>query len=160
MSFLWIFWNPILFIVNYQYVGGIVNKKILIIYILSGVIFLQFQNCAQTSESFDNELDSIVDGIDPISVGQISFPQEKVSTLIDQTNVVIGICEQSGALISWKLVTSNQEVIERGMAECHLGSFEINLTLQEQIYCDKELSLKAALGAKASSEIIIETLCN
>ena len=90
---------------------------------------------------------------------QISFPQNKVAAYVNQSVVADGLCDQSGALIGWKLINSEDEVIERGLAECDLGAFTIQLGNQWQNYCGETLIVQAALGAQASSNIEIEANC-
>ncbi|MEM7646590.1 MAG: hypothetical protein AAF203_06760 [Pseudomonadota bacterium] len=137
------------------------RKKLLAAYLFMGLLLLQFQNCAQTAENFDQELEtgSPVDVIDQVNVGDISFPQNKVSAYVDQQNVVIGVCDQSGALISWKLMDEEGELVERGLAECQQGAFEVALGDGLEGHCDENLELRAALGAKASSKTEVETYC-
>ena len=132
----------------------------LFFYILTGIMLVHFQNCAQEmNQDSPVEVGSPVDVIDPINVGDISFPQSKVEAFSNQENVVLGICEQNGALISWKLQSQDETLIERGLAECQLGAFEIELGDQWQDYCDQDLQLTANLGAKASSEALVEAIC-
>ncbi len=126
---------------------------------------MQYQNCAPSSETLDPSLqaDSTisaeVDVIDQINVGDISFAQSKVSAFMNEKVVILGVCGQSGSLISWTLVDSNGEFIERGLAECDLGSFEVALSDSWEGHCNDNLNLRAALGAKASSETTVEAVC-
>lgn len=135
----------------------------LIVYLLLGLTMVQYQNCAPGGEVLDQQ--SIneklpVDGIDSVNVGEISFPQNKVAFYIHENAVVSGVCDQSGALISWKLKNSQDEVIERGLAECSLGSFSVELSDRWESYCDDNLTIEAALGAQAQSNIQVEANCN
>ncbi len=126
---------------------------------------MQYQNCAPSSETLDSSLQveqtdgAQVDVIDSINVGDLSFAQTKVSAFLDENVVVMGVCGQNGSLISWNLQAANGDVIERGLAECDLGSFEVALSDSWQGHCDQNLSLKAALGAKANSETTVEAFC-
>ena len=133
--------------------------KLVFSYMLLGLALIQYQNCAPTNESLEQEAGSPVDVIDHISVGAISFPQTKVSAFMDQSVVVDGVCDQSGALISWKLFDSSGQLVERGLAECDLGSFSVQLSSQWQNYCDDTLQLEAALGVDASSTTQVEANC-
>ncbi len=145
--------------------GEILRYKLYALYILLGFTLVQYQNCAPSSETLDSSLQiedagaTPVDSIDQVNVGAISFAQNKVSAFLDQNVVVMGVCGQSGSLISWTLVNANGEFIERGLAECDTGSFEVALSDSWQSYCDQDLSLKAALGAKATSETVVEAYC-
>ncbi len=120
---------------------------------------LQYQNCAPTPQAVDSAGESYADVIDQVNVGEISFPQTKVAAFMDESVTVAGLCAQSGSFISWKLTDVKGDVIERGLAECELGSFQVTLGDQWQGYCDQDLNLKAALGAKSSSEAIIQAYC-
>ncbi len=121
---------------------------------------MQYQNCASSNEALqENPSDSSVDVIDQVNVGDISFAQTKLLAVANESIVVSGVCAQKGSLISWSLKDPNGEVIERGLSECELGSFQVALSDDWHGFCDQDLRLKAALGAKASSEAIIETYC-
>jgi hypothetical protein len=134
--------------------------QLLIIYFFLGLLLVQYQNCAPNPESLEQIYsDTRVDGIDPVQVGEISFPQTKVAAFINENVTVLGVCGQEGSLISWTLKDDVGEPIERGLSECHLGSFEVALSDQWQGHCDKDLNLSAALGAKAASETTVETYC-
>ena len=130
-------------------------------YLLFGLILVQYQNCAPRGENFAEESELTQPNvIDNVSVGEISFPVTKVSAFMDQNVSVVGVCEQSGSLISWTLSDASGEHIERGLAECDLGSFEVALSDEWQNFCGETLNLKAALGAKSSSVMQVEANCN
>ena len=134
------------------------SRKAIFIYLGIGFILLNFQNCAQTSEEF-NEGASFVSSIDPVDVGALSFPKEKLLAYSDQSNHFNGLCEQSGALIRWSLETPSGDLIEGGLAECDQGVFSVSLGDQWLHHCDQDLFLQAQLGAKASSKTLVETVC-
>lgn len=121
---------------------------------------IQYQNCAP-AQNFDPDFEvaSNVGVIDNIDVGAISFPQEKLSINFEDQVEALGICEQTDAIISWNLTDRGGSVIERGFAECDKGVFVVSLGDEWKKSCDDILILKAALGAKASSEIRLETIC-
>lgn len=129
------------------------------IYILLGVVLTQYQNCAPSAEVLNQDTGLPVTGIDQVSVGEISFPQQKVLAFTNDQLIVSGVCDQAGALISWKLVDSSEGIIDRGLAECELGSFSVDLTDRWENYCGDELELRAFLGSKASSQTVIESNC-
>ncbi len=141
--------------------GNKKSIKVTIAFILLGFGLLQYQSCAPANENFDQdqELSTPVSGIDVINVGQISFPQSKVSAFMNQQLNVIGLCEQSDSLIGWKLKTPDNQLIERGLAKCELGSFEVQLSDSWESLCGVPLKLEAALGTEAQSEIIVEGSC-
>jgi len=121
---------------------------------------VQYQNCAP-AQNFDTDLEvaSDVGVIDQVSVGAISFPQEKLSINFEDQVEALGICEQTGAIISWRLTDGDGSAIELGFSECDKGVFVVSLGEEWKQFCDETLTLKAALGAKASSEIKLETIC-
>lgn len=124
---------------------------------------VQYQNCAPSGESFDQitgEMDGAVDSIDAVDPGPISFAQSKVFALADESLSVAGICGQSGAMISWSLKDQGGQAVQRGLAECELGSFNVEISADLNGFCDQDLQLSAALGAKAHSEAVIEASCN
>ena len=154
------------------------GKRVALILSL-GFILLQYQNCSSVpSHLLNNNVAFANDSgmgkadinpddegqqvgvIDPVSVGPISFPQTEVS--VEQENeslTFIGVCEQNGSMIGWKL-SQGDELIERGLATCETGSFEITVSHSWQDYCGEDgLTLSAALGAKASAEIHISNPC-
>jgi hypothetical protein len=146
--------------------GGNMNKKGIVLFILFGFIMMQYQNCAPPAQNFDDsssvsEADDINTGIDSVDVGGVYFPQEKVTASDEGEAVqVIGACDQTGALISWTLKSQDGSLIERGLAECDTGSFNVELSDEWKKFCDESLYLKASLGAKASSETEVEPICN
>ena len=124
---------------------------------------MQYQNCAPSNEIVDSNqtvTPGSVDVIDQVQTGGISFAQSKVDAFNDEQLTVMGVCEQSGSLISWRLHDSNGNVIEKGLAECDLGAFEVALTEDWSNHCDEQLQLSAALGADAASETLVEAICN
>lgn len=143
------------------------RKKILIFYAVLGIAIMQYQNCAPNTQTLDDSVhqespipDGMNDGIDQVRMGEISFQQSKVSAFAQDELSVYGVCEASGALIGWKLLDINDQVVDRGLAPCDQGVFEVALDDKWKSYCDEDLLLKASLGASAKSETIIETLCN
>lgn len=147
--------------------GERLRYKLYFLYILLGGALVQYQNCAPNSQSLDSSslsadvsgAGSSVDVIDQVVVGDIAFAQSKVSAELNQNVVVSGVCGQAGSLISWSLLDSSGEVIERGLAECDLGGFDVELSDQWQGYCNQDLTLKAALGAKAETVVTVQALC-
>ena len=144
------------------------KTKGLVPFLLLGLVLLQYQNCAQPGQNFDQDIevqevsseDGVNSAINPVEVGGVYFPQEKVVASGDEEQVsVVGACDQSGALISWTLKNRDGSLIERGLSECDQGSFVIDLSDEWQKHCDDSLYLKASLGAKASSETEVEPLC-
>lgn len=138
--------------------------KMYLIYLVLGLALIQYQNCAPSNQVLDQtEAESNADGsadvIDRVQVGGIAFAQNKVSVFSDEEVVVLGMCDQSGSMISWSLSNSSGEVIERGLSECDLGAFEVVLSGRWRSHCDQNLSLAAALGAKASSKTVVEAFC-
>lgn len=136
----------------------------IVTYMILGLVLINYQSCAPSNESMTQELSEDVDtsdvnGIDTVAVGGISFPQTKLAAFGNQNVTAIGVCQQSGALISWKLTNQNGQAIEKGLAECQTGSFEIQLSNQWQSHCDETLVIKAALGAKAQSSMELEANC-
>lgn len=136
-----------------------VNRKVIFFYLIFGVGLLQYQSCAPSPENFDTSAESSVNGIDEVTVGDISFPQSKVSAFVNQPLSVPGLCQQSGALIGWKLINDNDEVVERGLAPCELGSFNVELSDRWESHCGSGLRIQAALGADAISEILVDSVC-
>ena len=143
------------------------RKKILIFYAVLGLAIMQYQNCAPANQSLDDSIhqespgtDGLNDGIDQVRTGEISFQQSKVSAFAQDELTVYGVCEGSGALIGWKLLDIEENVIDRGLAKCDLGVFEVPLDDKWKSYCDEDLVLKAALGVASKSQTIIETLCD
>ncbi|MCB0377722.1 MAG: hypothetical protein KDD33_04455 [Bdellovibrionales bacterium] len=140
------------------------KHKHIILYVLLGLLMMQYQNCASPSQEFMQDANVDVNdsatGIDEVNVGRVFFPQEKVTATQDSPVVVIGACDQSGAMIGWTLKSQDGELIERGLSECDQGAFEIELSDQWLNYCQESLILKAALGAKASSETLVDPQCN
>jgi hypothetical protein len=134
--------------------------KMIISYLILGLALTQYQNCAPSTQTLDQEFANPVSGIDSVNVGQISFPQNKVSVFKNQIVDVYGVCDQSGALISWKLLNDQDQVIERGLAECDLGIFSVELSNQWQNHCNENLKVEAYLGSKAFSQTQIEANCN
>jgi hypothetical protein len=140
--------------------------KLYALHIVLGLALVQYQNCAPSSETLETSLSaeptapSLVSGIDQVYVGDISFPQRKIAAFMNENVVVTGVCAQSGSLISWSLRNSQDVVIDRGLAECDLGSFDVVLSDSWENYCDQDLELQAALGAKASSDTLIEAYCD
>lgn len=135
--------------------------KIHIIYMLFGLILVQYQNCAPSEEALQG-IDSDqqwVDGIDAVRVGDISFAQVKVAAYSDEDVQVAGVCGQEGSLIHWTLRDADDVLIERGHAPCELGAFAVDLGDQWKSFCEQELYLKAELGVKAVSETIVEAHC-
>ena len=132
-----------------------------LVYLLLGLVLVQYQNCAPSNENLDSPTiaASAPGVIDQISVGEISFAQSKVPAFMDQNVIIFGVCDQTGSLISWTLSDQNGDFIERGLSECDRGSFEVNLSDQWKNFCNETLSLKAALGTKASSETLVEANC-
>lgn len=135
---------------------------------------VQYQNCAPGNEvlaegeaPIDNsnqieigDAGGTVDVIDQVEVGGISFTQKKISAQNNEEVVVFGVCDQSGSLIGWKLKNANGDVLEKGLAECDLGAFEVALNEDMQNHCDENLDLSAALGADASSHTVVEVSCD
>ncbi len=140
------------------------RKRLLMFYALLGFAMMQYQNCAPTTQNFDDPIETVgtepVDVIDPIATGDISFQQSKVSAFANDELTVHGLCQDAGAYIGWKLLDLDGNVVERGLAECDLGAFEIQFTGKWKSFCDEDLILQAALGAKSKSQTIIETLCD
>ena len=142
------------------------NKKALAIFVLLGFVMLQYQNCAESPQNFDQE--SIVDQqdgsndvIDQVDVGSVYFPQSKVTASdAEERVVVVGACDQSGAILSWTLKNKEGSLIERGLSDCEKGSFVIELSDEWKNFCDENLVLKASLGVKASSETEVEPQCS
>lgn len=129
------------------------------IYILLGVVLTQYQNCAPSAQVLEQEVGLPVTGIDRVNLGAISFPQQKVQAYQQDALSVSGVCDQSGALISWQLRDSLGQLIERGLAECELGVFTVELSDDWKGYCGDDLELQAFLGAKASSQTQVEPIC-
>ncbi len=148
-----------------------------------GFVLLQYQNCSSSPDHLfsnralandsggkaavnedDGNHQIVVD--DPVSVGPIFFPETEYSVEPgDEDPAFIGVCEQNGSLIGWK-ISQGETVIQRDLAECEAGFFEITIDhdhdqpWQWQDYCGEEpLILKAALGANASAEIQISIPC-
>lgn len=126
---------------------------------------LQYQNCApapNADQDIENSLSQNqgdVGAINPVLMGEITFPQEKLSVPFEEKLRAHGLCEQSGALIRWRLLAPDGQAIEEGLAECEKGSFVVDASEGWKSFCDETFTLKAMLGAKASSEIQVETLC-
>lgn len=143
--------------------GALLRTKKIVSYLLLGLVMIHYQSCAPSNEAMIQEFSADVhdvNGIDSVAVGGISFPQNKMAAFADQKLTAVGVCEQSGAMISWKLNGPDGQAIERGLAACETGSFEIELSNQWQSFCDETLVLQAALGAKASSSMELEANCN
>lgn len=127
-------------------------------YLIFGFVLVQYQNCAPSSEVLDAQASieepGLADGIDQVSVGQISFVEKQiVASPVDGQVNVLGLCDHSGALISWQLKNDQGNAVERGLSECSLGTFEVALSEDS---CEQgELMLQAALGAKAHSEVSV-----
>lgn len=142
------------------------NKKGIAIFILLGFVMLQYQNCAESPQDFDDgssvsTSDGVNDVIDHVDVGSVYFPQSKVTASDAEEFVqVIGTCDQSGAILSWTLKNKDGSLVERGLSDCDKGSFVIELGDEWKNHCDENLVLKAYLGAKSSSETEVETQCN
>lgn len=136
--------------------GEILRSSVITAYILLGLTLLTYQNCAPSADSLQQ---APVDVIDPISVGGISFPQNKVSAFTSESLIVNGLCEQTGALISWKLLDLEGQLIERGLSECDLGAFAVEVSSSWQSRCGESLMLEAALGAKSTSQTEVEVNC-
>ena len=134
--------------------------KMIFTYLILGLALIQYQNCAPSSDVLDQEGESHADVIDQVQVGEISFAQNKISAFLDENVIVLGMCDQSGSMISWSLASSDGQFIERGLSECDLGAFEVALSNQWQDHCDDSLILSAALGAKSSSKTTVEANCN
>ena len=155
------------------------RKRQLVLLFVLGFVLLQYQNCSSVpGHLLDSNVAFAGDGsmkradmnddgsqrvgvINPISVGAISFPQAEVS-VEDQSLplVLLGVCEQNGSLIGWNLY-KGETLMERGLAQCDLGSFEITVDQQWQDHCGEEtLRLSAALGAKASAKLEISVPCS
>jgi len=146
------------------------NYKLILFYVVLGILILQYQNCApnaaelagEYSEDYSEEYpeaDSERSVINQVQVGEIFFPQKAYK--VDASNSVSkisGICEQEGSMISWTLRTEEGQLMERGLVQCDRGSFQVELSEEAMHQCE-DLNLKAALGAKASSEMIIVGDC-
>lgn len=139
------------------------SRKISVAYILMGFLMVQYQNCAPQTGGLDQQFevaqDAQVDVIDRVMVGDISFPQSKLQASAIESVKAHGVCAQSGALIAWKLTEPSGEAIEQGLAECDQGVFVVSLSEGWKSHCDQDLLLKASLGAKASSQMTLETFC-
>jgi hypothetical protein len=146
--------------------GEVLSYKLIVLYVLLGFIMVQYQNCAP-GQNFDQNFELAdglshgVDAINPIRIGEISFVQEKLS-LADREETVEarGLCEQSGSIISWQLVDDQGAAIDRGLSECDQGIFVVSLGEGWKSFCDETFVLEAKLGAKASSRMLVEALCN
>ncbi len=140
-----------------------------------GFGLLQYQNCSSVSSHLlsnsvalandagsltNDEKSQLVGVINPISVGSIFFPESSVSVVEDQPLTLTGVCEQDGSMIGWSL-HKGEAPIERGLAGCDQGAFQITMNQQWQDHCGGEsLKLSAALGAKASAEVEISVPCS
>lgn len=152
-------------------------KRLVLVFSL-GFILVNYQNCSSAPGYLLNNNTALANDsgmgkadvsdesqevgvIDPVSVGAISFPQTEVSVEdISQPFSFIGICEQDGSLISWKLYRGDI-LLERGLVPCETGSFEITIDQPLDNHCEEgELVLSAALGAKASAEVSIFNSCS
>ena len=141
-------------------------------YLFFGLLILQYQNCAPSSADLSGEsalnqpdtLNSQVEDkdrstIDRIQVGALFFPQKSMDVDRRQENLnVIGVCEQSGSIIGWTLRAADGTLVERGRAQCDRGSFAVELGGDWRQECGA-LNLKAALGAKAASEVTLVSDC-
>lgn len=146
--------------------------KGLLTYLFLGLLIVQYQNCAPNVADLegDSALSNISDPndvsggsvsvINTVEVGGVFFPQ-KAFQMAESSEVrdVVGVCEQDGALISWTLRTEDGLLVDRGLSECERGSFAVQLYDVDMEDC-KTMNLKAALGAKASSEITVISSCD
>jgi hypothetical protein len=148
--------------VSNEFEGAEVSRKVSIAYILLGFMMVQYQNCAPQNgldQQFEVAQEGHVSVINRIEAGDISFPQSKLQASAAEVVEARGVCAQTGALIAWKLVEPSGEAIEQGLAECDQGIFVVSLSENRRSFCDQDLLLKANLGAKASSQMTLETLC-
>lgn len=139
------------------------NIKLAILYFFFGFVVLQYQNCAP-APNVDGNIEGAlaqdqVGVINPVVTGEIAFPQQKLSIPFEERLRAYGLCEQSGAKISWRLFAPNGEPVEQGLSECDQGTFVVDASETWKEFCDETFTLKAMLGAKASSEVQVETLC-
>jgi len=142
------------------------NYKGLFLYVCLGMITLSYQNCAAPSNDLSTPTPALEassgenDVIDHIDTGEVFFPEKTmyVSTSQEEAMDVLGVCEQTGSIISWTLRTSDGLLVERGRSQCDRGSFAVELDEGWKAECG-DLELKAALGAKASSQVTLVTDC-
>lgn len=133
------------------------------IFLILGLMMVQYQNCAPAQNFNQEEVAGEVDKIDTVDVGQIYFPppQTKVAAAsASEALHVVGGCEQTGSIISWSLRTQEGQLIDRGNASCDRGTFEVELSSEWGNFCDENLVLKASLGAKASTTTTIIPECD
>ncbi len=139
--------------------------KIAMIFGCLSLVLLQYQNCG--SQAPQDSSSTIVQDpdlgvINQVNTGSIQFLQTK--TEIDasaQDIVAYGVCsvEQQGALLSWKLVDENEQVVSKGRSTCDRGTFEIISSDISSLDCGSLSKLTAYLGSSEKTELIVEKKC-
>ncbi len=143
--------------------------RILTIFVIAAGLVFNFQNCGSNSQNLDGAAKAVTTGddgemdiIDPNITGSIRFAQSKVEVGAADTELrAAGVCssEQNGALLNWKVLDSTEQVVASGKALCDGGLFEVVIAGAEELICGSELSLEAALGSKARSQLLINKKC-
>jgi hypothetical protein len=140
--------------------------KIISIFVLLTVVLFQYQNCGSQNQklagdSYSNDPEMGV--INPINIGSIQFLQSK--TEIDDSVkelTAYGVCsqDQQGALLSWKLIDEETNILSTGKSLCNQGTFEIVSSIASSIVCGSSSKLTAYLGSQEKTELLVEKVCN
>lgn len=143
--------------------------KLLVIFTMLSGVLLQYQNCGSPKnadasvqiENLDpNARDRSV--INDVSVGGIQFLQNKTAVqAADSEFRAYGTCaaDQQGAMLSWKVVNQDEQVLANGKSLCNEGLFEVHVVNASDLSCEDDLVLKAAFGAKAKAESVVDKSC-
>lgn len=131
-----------------------------------GLALFQYQNCAplNTQAVLDDQTNSgrvgIIDNFDKTT--QIKFVESEVVVPGDLDDVQIdGLCssQQDGAVLVWRVVNENNEIVTSGNSTCDLSGFRVYLSQVNQLPCGKSHSLKAQFGFDKGDQVLIVRDC-
>ncbi len=144
-------------------------KRNLRIYGLLAVLataLIHYQNCAPVNsvshinDQVNSDRVGIIDNFDKTT--QIKFVAAEVLVPATASDVQVdGLCSasQDGAVLAWRVINENNEVISSGNSTCDLSGFRVYLSQVNQLPCGKSHALKAQFGFDKGDQVLIVRDC-